>query len=121
MTDKDVIFKLYEAGDRPNPNCFCHFGWEGTGVFAFEKYALAYYDSAEILFARFKKSPGNYAILDGIGLSICFLYRHYVELMLKQLYLRFVCKSEDDFKKYLENGHNLNMLWLSLKPHIEET
>ena len=73
-----MIFKLYGEGDSPDPNCFCHFGWEGTGVFAFEKYALAYYDSAEFLFAKFKESSGDLAILDGIGLTICFLYRHYV-------------------------------------------
>ena len=50
MTEKDVIFKIYGVGDRPDPNCFCHFGWEGVGGFAFWKYAQAYYDCAEILF-----------------------------------------------------------------------
>ncbi len=120
MTNKDEIFKLYRNGDKPDPNCFCHFGWEGTGVFAFEKYALAYYDSAEILFEKFKESHGNYAILDGIGLTMCFLYRHYVELMLKQLYIKFACTSGDDFKEYLENGHNLYKLWLSLKPTLKK-
>ena len=53
MTEKDVIFKIYGVGDRPDPNCFCHFGWEGVGGFAFWKYAQAYYDCAEILFVRF--------------------------------------------------------------------
>lgn len=78
MTEKDVIFKLYGNDDNPNPNCFCHFGWEGIGSFAFWKYACAYYECAEILFERFKDAKGDYAILDGIGLPICFSYRHFI-------------------------------------------
>lgn len=83
MKENDVIFKLYGNDDHPDPDCFCHFGWEGIGSFAFWKYACAYYDCAEILFERFKESKGNYAILDGIGLPICFSYRHFIELSLK--------------------------------------
>lgn len=76
MTENDIVFKFYGEGERPDPNCFCHYGWEGQGSFAFWKYACAYYDSAESLFQKFLQSKGDFAILDGIGLTICFLYRH---------------------------------------------
>ena len=61
MTEKDVIFKTYGNDDNLDPNCFCHFGWEAIGEFAFWKYARAYYECAEILFERFKPQIRNYA------------------------------------------------------------
>ena len=121
MTEHDVIFKIYGIGDNPAPNCFCHFGWEGSGSFAFWKYACAYYDCAEILFERFKESKGNYAILDGIGLPICFSYRHFIELTLKYLFVKFVCTKEQEYKDYLDNnGHDLNGLWKGVKKKLSE-
>lgn len=120
MKENDVIFKLYGNDDHPDPDCFCHFGWEGIGSFAFWKYACAYYDCAEILFERFKESKGNYVILDGIGLPICFSYRHFIELSLKFFFVRFVCTNEQEYKGYLENGHDLNGLWKGVKKKLSE-
>ena len=51
MTEKDIIFKKITPGEEVDSNCFCHYGWEVIGSFAFWKYATAYYDSAEILYA----------------------------------------------------------------------
>ena len=118
MTENDIVFKFYEEGERPDPNCFCHYGWEGQGSFAFWKYACAYYDSAESLFQKFLQSKGDFAILDGIGLTICFLYRHYVELAVKYLFLKFVAKEPAEFKDFLEKGHNLYELWAVTKPGL---
>ena len=119
MTDKDIIFRFYQEGERPNPNCFCHYGWEGTGAFAFWKYAQAYYDSAEILFEKFTCSMGDFAVLDGIGLTICFLYRHYIELTIKYFLVKYGAKDdEDQYKKILGNGHKLNKLWLESRDII---
>ncbi len=56
MTDKDVIFRKIPRGEVVDPHIFCHYGWEGSGTFAFWKFALAYYDSAEALFEKFKLS-----------------------------------------------------------------
>ena len=120
MTETDVIFKIYNSNEKPDPNCFCHFGWEGIGSFAFWKYARAYYQSAEILFEKFCESKGNYAILDGIGLTICFSYRHFIELSLKHLFVKFVCKTENDYKEYLNTGHCLNQLWQKIKSPISK-
>lgn len=120
MTEKDVIFKLYGKDDNPDPNCFCHFGWEGIGSFAFWKYACAYYECAEILFERFKDAKGDYAILDGIGLPICFSYRHFIELSLKNLFVKFVCTNEQEYKDYLNKGHDLGELWNAIKSKLSE-
>lgn len=60
MTENDIVFKFYEEGERPDPNCFCHYGWEGQGSFAFWKYACAYYDSAEALFQIFFTVKGRF-------------------------------------------------------------
>lgn len=120
MTEKDIIFKFYQEGERPNPNCFCHYGWEGIGAFAFWKYAHAYYDSAETLFVKFTQSSGDYAVLDGIGLAICFLYRHYVELTIKYLFVKYGVKDDEaQYKRFLENRHQLNNLWKEAKAIIK--
>ena len=120
MTEKDEVFRLIPAGEYANPNTFCHYGWEGIGAFALWKYATAYYDSAEILFEKFKTSAGHNDILDGTGITMCFLYRHFVELSIKHLYVKFVCTSKEDYKKFLEHGHRLLPLWNATKPKLKE-
>lgn len=120
MTEKDVIFKIYDNNDNPDQNCFCHFGWEGIGEFAFWKYACAYYECAEILFERFRDAKGDYRILDGIGLPICFSYRHFVELALKYLFIKFVGTNDQEFKDYLSKGHDIVALWKAIKSKLSE-
>ena len=118
MTDKDVIFRKIQKGEVADPNIFCHYGWEGSGTFAFWKFALSYYESAEALFEKFKASAGHNAALDSYGLTMCFLYRHFVELSIKYLYVKFVRVSDDDFKAFLNIGHNLMELWHAVKPKL---
>ena len=118
MTDKDILFQEIQNNPEVDQTHFCHYGWEGTGTFAFWKFAQAYFDSAEALFDKFKQSKGDFAILDGLGVTMCFLYRHFVELSIKYLYLKFVCDSEEDFKNYLNNNHNLIKLWNAAKPEL---
>lgn len=118
MTEKDVLFRKIPKGVVVDPNTFCHYGWEGSGSFAFWKFALAYYESAEALFEKFKASAGQNATLDSLGMTICFLYRHFVELSVKYLYAKFARTNDDDFKAFLNIGHNLNGLWKAVKPKI---
>lgn len=103
-----------------DPNTFCHYGWEGTGAYAFWRYATAYYDSAEILFEKFVASAGHNDILDGTGMTMCFLYRHFLELSLKHLYVKFAHPTKDEYKKFLENGHRLISLWNATKPVLSK-
>ncbi len=120
MTINDEIFRLIHEGEVADPNSFCHYGWEGIGAFAFWKYATAYFDSAEILFEKFVASAGHNDILDGTGLTMCFLYRHFVELSIKYLYVKFATPSKEEYKKFLESGHNLYKLWRDTKPLLSK-
>ena len=120
MTDQDVVFRKITSGEKVDPSSFCHYGWEGIGAFAFWKFAKAYYDSAEVLFDKFQTSSGDYAVLDGIGVTICFLFRHFVELSIKYLNVKFVCANEEDFKSLFEKGHDLRKLWTATKPRLIE-
>ena len=65
MDIHDIIYKTYSSGEKPDPYCFCHYGWEGIGSFAFWRFACAYYDSADALYEKFVSSKGNFAITDG--------------------------------------------------------
>lgn len=116
MTENDIVFRLIPEGELADPSSFCYYGWEGTGAYAFWKYATAYFDSAEILFEKFVASAGHNDILDGTGMTMCFLYRHFVELSVKHLYVKFAQPNKDEYKKFLENGHNLYKLWRDTKP-----
>lgn len=120
MNKNDVVFRLYKKEEHPNPDTFCHYGWEGTGCFAFWKFATAYYDSAEILFEKFQTSAGDYAVLDGIGVTMCFMYRHFVELSLKYFYVKYVSTTEDEFKAFLNKGHRILDLWYDTKPTLSK-
>lgn len=118
MDKTDKVFKIIQSGAAANPNSFCYYGWEGTGAYAFWRYANAYYDSAEVLFEKFVNSPGQNSILDGLGITMCFLYRHFVELSIKYLYLKFVSSTDEGYKILFGKGRNLNELWQTVKPTL---
>lgn len=120
MTENDVVFRIIPEDELANPNSFCYYGWEGTGAYAFWRYATAYYDSAEILFEKFVASAGHNDILDGTGMTMCFLYRHFLELSIKHLYVKFAHPTKDEYKKFLENGHRLISLWSVTKPILSK-
>ena len=118
MSTDDKIFKEIENAIALNPNDFCHFGWEGIGAYAFYRYACAYYDSACALFDDIKATDSN-DLIDGYGITMCFAYRHFVELYLKYIYIKFVCISEEDYKRFLCIGHNVVELWNESKPTLK--
>lgn len=67
---------------------------------------------ARIFFVdKFNASGGHNDILDGLGLPICFLYRHFTELHLKFLIRKFGCSTDSDYKELVEKGHDLIKLW----------
>lgn len=118
MSIDDKIFKEVDDAKVLNPNDFCHFGWEGVGPFAFYRYACAYYDSACALYNDIKSTQSN-DLIDGYGITMCFAYRHFVELYLKHIYIKFVCRSEEDYKRFLNIGHNVVELWNESKPTLK--
>ena len=120
MTNKDIIFKTIKDADAAKfKGIFCLFGWEGTGVLAFATYAESYFDSASALYEKIKQSNGDYRIIDGLGLAMCFCYRHYVELELKHLHIKYGVKTEEEYKSLLGIGHSLDEIWKETKPTIE--
>ena len=120
MTEKDILFKDITNDMKNSCRDFCYFGWEGVGPFALWRYAQAYYESAEYLFDKFKSSSGNNAVLDNTGITMCFLYRHFVELSIKHLFVNLVCQTKEEYKTFLQRKHNLKKLWRDTKPKLEE-
>ena len=116
------VEKITEA----NLDHFCQYGWieRGLGGYDWEEYCIisfwsfaqSYYESGEVLFEKFKDAKGDYRVLNSIGMTICFLYRHFVELYIKYLYLKFTQPNENEFKNFLNSGHDLNKLWKATKP-----
>lgn len=115
---------------KNNLNHFCHYGWieddknnydwEGYCKLSFGSFAQSYYESAEILFEKFQESKDDFRILNYTGITMCFIYRHFVELSIKYLYLRLSHPNKDTFMDFLKHGHNLQKLWNELKPVIIE-
>lgn len=119
MKIDDVVFKEVVDGQSVDASQYCHFGWEGTGAYAFDRYAEAYYESACALYEKVKQSRGQYNIIDSLGITMCFCYRHFVELYLKFIYIKYVCKTEEEYKAFLNKGHNLVELWNASKPTLK--
>jgi len=132
MCEKNnLVFKSIPQKRKANPDNICVFGWnreesseqklDDNVEYGFWTMALAYYESAEMLYDKFVQSQGHYEILDSAGTTMCFLYRHYVELFLKYLYLKFACPSDEEYKAFLKKkGHDLDRLWNATKPLICE-
>ena len=120
------VEKITEA----NLDHFCQYGWierdlggydwEEYCIISFWSFAQSYYESGEVLFEKFKDAKGDYRVLNSMGMTICFLYRHFVELYIKYLYLKFAQPNENEFKNFLNSGHDLNKLWKATKPILSK-
>ena len=110
-------------------NKIVYLGWYGSGANSVLQYADSYLCSANVLFEEFKKSSGEYAKLDNLGIPIIFMYRHYCELIIKYLYIKYVHKVksfaskddyENDIKDFLNKGHRVIDLWDCTSPIVSE-
>lgn len=130
ISDKDIVF-LKQTGEEIDfsPNKIVHLGWYGSGALSILEYAQSYLHSAIVLFEEFKKSEGDYAKLDSLGIPIVFLYRHYCELIIKYLYIKYVRKVKEftteedysnDIKDLLNKGHRITDLWNCTSPIISK-
>lgn len=131
MISKDDVLFLQLTGKEKDfsANKIVYLGWYGSGASAMLEYAESYLNSAGVLFEEFKRSAGDYARLDFLGMSIIFMYRHYCELIIKYLYIKYVHKvrnfaSEDDYnndiKDLLNKGHRVIDLWNYTSPIISD-
>lgn len=128
MTTKDKLFKIYRQGDmHANPNDMAYILWSEDSVFNFSNYSFSYRQAAEALYEQFISHNGDYAVKDPIGFTLMFMYRHYMELTTKFLYLKFIPYvkgrqlNEEEIANFIEHtGHNLNTIWIELKPVLLE-
>lgn len=128
MKSQDKLFRFYNQGELPeNPEDMAYILWSENSEFNFSNYSYAYRRAAEALYDQFVSHNGDYAIKDPIGITLTFMYRHYLELTTKFLYLKFKPYlighrlSEDELAKFIRHtGHNLNTIWIELRPVLQE-
>lgn len=128
MKDKDKIFRFYKKGEMPeNPDDMAYILWSEDSVFNFSNYSYAYRQAAEALYEQFKIHKGDYAVKDPMGITLTFMYRHYMELTTKFLYLKFRPYiigrrlNEKELADFIDHtSHNLNTIWIELKPVLDE-
>lgn len=120
MSEKDMIFKYITDISGIDPNSYGCFGGEGKGYYAFWYFAEVYYEAAETLYLNFQYSRGVNATLDGVVYPMCFMYRHFVELSMKYLYVKFKKPTDKELALYLQNGkHYIDGAWYAIKPTLK--
>lgn len=116
----DILFKEGE-----NPQEYAYFGWQssmGLGVMYYG-YITGYKEAADTLvdYSLSSLTKGQIGIADMYVFPICFMYRQFMELALKSIY---VCFSSDDDTKKEKNinkvSHNLEKTWKIVRPIIEK-
>ena len=81
------------------------------------KYAQGYKKAVIILIEKYKRStdPTLYKLL---AFPIFFLYRHFIELLLKEIIISFIDLKNQ--KNKVPTTHNLSKLWKEVNPIIKE-
>jgi len=98
---------------------FSHFGW-GNINSQFYGYIKGYKESADTL-VDFALASQRIAILDTYIFPVLFLYRQFIELSLKSLYLEYSNESmSDKIQTIKQVNHNLANMWNKLKPTLIE-
>lgn len=128
MTTKDKLFKFYKQGEMPeNPDDMAYIMWSEDSVFNFSNYSYAYRQAAEALYEQFKRHNGDYTMKDPMGITLTFMYRHYMELTTKFLYMKFFPYihgrqiNEEEIVNFIKDtGHDLNEIWKKLKPILAD-
>ena len=128
MKAEDILFRFYKQGEKPeNPDDIAYIQWSEDSVFNFYNYCYAYRQTAEALYEQFVSHNGDYAMKDPIGITLTFIYRHYLELTTKYLYLKFTPYlqgrplSDDELACFIrDTQHNLSSIWIRLKPVLDE-
>lgn len=96
--------------------------WFGNSMEKMDSYAEAYRLAARRLFEK----SSNAELRDEFACPVVFLYRHSLELSLKEILinghkiLQLEAKPFQTEKEILERGHNLSSLWKALKELHEQ-
>ncbi len=98
---------------------FSHIGW-GSLVSQFSGYIRGYELAAQTLVKQAITSR-NISVLDTTFYPICFLYRQYIELQLKWLFIGYSERSKHEKIEILHRlNHDLNSIWAEIKPMLLE-
>lgn len=101
--------------DTGNYNEWAHFGW-GDIKEQFYGYMEGYKRSADILIYDAIQSK-NIAVIDTVIYPVCFLYRQYLELVMKNILIYY---TEEDAVTGIKSGqHNLMKLWGLIEPYMK--
>jgi hypothetical protein len=97
-----------------------HFGWEVSTEAKFYSYMQGYKKAADLLIESSIKSK-DISIIDTVIYPVCFLYRQYLELAMKNIYLSY---SGDDSNKKIKLlkgiNHDLIKIWIKIKPYLKK-
>jgi ribosomal protein S8 len=107
--------KLFiESGDYHK---FSHFAW-GNINDQFYGYISGYKKSADLIIKNALKCK-DILILDTCIFPACFLYRQYIELTLKDMYLSYSEENKEEKIEAIKRiSHNLHSIWIKVKPLI---
>lgn len=89
-------------------------------------YTIGYLEAANEIIERTLNHTQNlsdYMMSENLNTSVipaCFLYRQYLELTLKDIFIQFSGSNNDQIKKFIQkSSHNLKKIWKCSKPIIE--
>ena len=106
--------------DSGNKYEFSHFGWEGSIEGKFYGYMKGYKESADYLIENAVSSK-DISIIDTVIYPVCFLYRQYLELAMKIIYISYSGESkETKINTFKRINHGLIKIWNKIKPYLKE-
>ena len=121
--DEEILWPQKDAKlfiNSGNKYEFSHFGWEGGIEAKFYGYMKGYKEAADSLIENAVSSQ-DFSKIDTVIYPVCFLYRQYLELVMKIIYLSY---SEDTkeikFNVLKDINHSLIKIWNKIKPYLEE-
>ena len=107
--------KLFISGGYQSE--FSHIAW-GDMEMQFYGYIVGYKEAADAIISE-ALEKGDVRTLDTYVFPACFLYRQYIELALKYLYLSNSGETKEAKIKTLKScQHNLKHIWSKVKPLI---
>ena len=98
---------------------FSHFSWGGVKS-QFYGYVEGYKHAADTI-VRNALENKNIKELDTCIFPVCFLYRQYLELAMKNIFLTFSTKSLEEKKQTINRvGHDLKKIWEEISPMLKK-
>lgn len=125
MIDKNDSIFLYQTEDLfVSPERKAYFGNNATPKNPLDNlssYITGYRHSINSLYNNFTDAGKDRCIdiQDTIIYPLMFCHRHCVELELKYLSGTY-CRTDDEIKQVLRQGHNLSKIWNHIYPHVKK-